>query len=102
MAEFAVHALPAGGLVVDVQSDLLDPLSSTRVVIPLVAPEHAPRAPRRLNPVLEVAAATKAGFATHLLAALPRAELGAPTGSLAAERDAIRAALDMLFFGFSR
>ena len=43
MAEFAVHALRSGGLVVDVQSDLLDPFE-TRVVIPLIAPEHAPRA----------------------------------------------------------
>ena len=98
MAEFAVHALRSGGLVVDVQSDLLDPFE-TRVVIPLVAPEHAPRAPRRLNPVLEVAGERRI-LATHLLAALPRAELGTPVGSLAAERDAIRAALDMLFLGF--
>ncbi len=98
MAEFAVHALRTGGLVVDVQSDLLDPFE-TRVVIPLIAPEHAPRAPRRLNPVLEVAGERRI-LATHLLTALPRAELGAATGSLAAERDAIRAALDMLFLGF--
>jgi hypothetical protein len=39
-------------------------------------------------------------LATHLLAALPRAELGLPVGSLAPERDRIRAALDMLFLGF--
>jgi hypothetical protein len=39
-------------------------------------------------------------FATHLLAATPRGALGPARGSLAAERDAIRAALDMLFLGF--
>ena len=97
MACFDLHRTD-GGLVVDVQSDLLDPFS-TRVVIPLVALAAAPQAPRRLNPVLEVAGSPLI-LATHLLAALPRAELGAPVGSLAPERDRIRAALDMLFLGF--
>jgi toxin CcdB len=98
MPEFALHALRDGGLVVDVQSDLLEPFS-TRVVIPLVALEQAPQAPRRLNPVIEVSGAPLI-LATHLLAALPRATLGLPVGSLAHERDRIRAALDMLFLGF--
>ncbi len=83
---------------VEVQSDLLEPFE-TRVVIPLIAPRHAPRAPHRLNPVLEVVGEPRI-LATQLLATLPRAELGAPVGSLAGERDAIRAALDMLFRGF--
>ena len=99
MAEFRVHPLRGGGgLVVDVQSDLLDPFE-TRVVVPLLDLEHAPRAPRRLNPILEVDGRPMI-LATHLIAALPRAELGLPTGSLAHERDAIRTALDMLFTGF--
>jgi toxin CcdB len=98
MPEFALHALQGGGLVVDVQSDLLEPFT-TRVVIPLVAIEHAPQAPRRLNPVIEVAGAPLI-LAAHLLAALPRAEIGPAVGSLAHERDRIRAALDMLFLGF--
>lgn len=98
MPEFAIHALRDGGLAVDVQSDLLEPFS-TRVVIPLVALEVAPQAPRRLNPVVDVAGAPRI-LATHLIAALPRAALGPPVGSLAAERDRIRAALDMLFLGF--
>ncbi len=98
MVGFAVHALRTGELVVDVQSDLLDPFE-TRVVIPLIAPEQAPQAPHRLDPVLEVAGERRI-LATHLLAALPRAELGTPVGSLAAEHDAIRTALDMLFPGF--
>ena len=98
MGEFAVHALGSGSLHVDVQSDLLEPFA-TRVVIPLLAPEHASQAPRRLNPVFEVAGSRRI-LATQLLAALPRAELGAPVGSLAAERDSIRSALDMLVLGF--
>ena len=99
MAAFEVHALRGGGgLVVDVQSDLLDPFE-TRVAIPLIDLEHAPQAPRRLNPVLEVDGRPLI-LATHLIAAVPRAELGRPVGSLARERDQIRAALDMLFLGF--
>jgi toxin CcdB len=97
LACFDLHRT-GGGLVVDAQSDLLDPFS-TRVVIPLVALEAAPQAPRRLNPVLDVTGSTLI-LATHLLAAVPRAELGLPVGSLAPERDRIRAALDMLFLGF--
>ena len=70
MGEFAVYALGTGSLVVDVQSDLLEPFA-TRVVIPLLAPEHAPQAPHRLNPVFEVAGSRRI-LATQLLAALPR------------------------------
>ena len=43
----------SGILVVDVQSDLLEPFA-TRVVIPLLAPEHASQVPRCLNPVFEM------------------------------------------------
>lgn len=99
MAEFALHALRGdGGLVVDVQSDLLGSFG-TRVVVPLIALAHAPQAPRRLNPVFEIDGRPMI-FAAHLLAAMPCAELGLPLESLAARRDAIRAALDMLFLGF--
>jgi toxin CcdB len=99
MAEFALHALRGdGGLVVDVQSDLLDDFG-TRVVVPLIDLAHAPQAPRRLNPIFEVGGRPMI-LATHLLAAMPRSALGQPLDSLAARRDAIRDALDMLFLGF--
>jgi toxin CcdB len=99
MACFDIHALRAGGgPVVDVQSDLLEPFG-TRVVVPLIDLAHAPQAPRRLNPILEVDGRPMI-LATHLLAAMHTGELGPPLGSLAAHRDAIRAALDMLFLGF--
>lgn len=99
MAEFELFGLKTGGgLVVDVQSDLLDPFE-TRVVVPLIAQALAPKAPARLNPVIEIEGGAMI-FATHLLAALPRAELGPSRGSLHCHRDTIRAALDMLFLGF--
>jgi hypothetical protein len=39
-------------------------------------------------------------MATHLIAAVPVEVLARPRGDLAAQRDAITAALDMLFYGF--
>jgi toxin CcdB len=99
MACFDVHAAAQDGvLLVDVQSDLIDILN-TRVVVPLMPPDRAPLPARRLNPTLTFRAAPLI-FAAQYIAALPGAELGPPLGTLEAERDPIRAALDMLFLGF--
>ncbi len=98
MACFDIHRT-AGGLVVDVQSDLVEILN-TRVAVPLIPPERAPKPARRLNPVFELPDAGPVVLVTQYIAAVPRAELGLPVASLAHERDAIRAALDMLFTGF--
>ncbi len=98
MACFDLYRSGAG-LVVDVQSDLTEILS-TRVVVPLIPPDRAPKPARRLNPVFDLPGTGPAVLVTQYIAALPRAELGAPMGSLTAKRDAIRAALDMLFLGF--
>jgi toxin CcdB len=98
MACFDIHRTQAG-LVLDVQTDLIEILN-TRVVVPLIPPESAPRSARRLNPVFELPDAGRVVFVAQYIAALPRAELGLPLGSLARERDAIRDALDMLFLGF--
>ena len=98
MACFDIHST-GSGLVVDVQSDLIEILS-TRVVVPLIPPDRAPKPARRLNPIFDLPGPGPVVFVAQYIAALPRAELGTPTGSLAAERDAIRGALDMLFLGF--
>jgi toxin CcdB len=98
MACFDIHRAGTG-LVVDVQADLIEVLS-TRVVVPLIPPDRAPRPARRLNPVFDLPGTGPVVLVTQYIAALPRAELGPPTGSLAAERDAIRAALDMAILGF--
>ena len=97
MARFDVHRT-GDGLVVDVQSDLIDVLS-TRVVVPLIPPDRAPKPARRLNPVLEVADGPVV-FVAQYVAAMPAAALGPPVESLAHAQDAIRDALDMLFLGF--
>jgi toxin CcdB len=108
MAAFDLHRLAeieGGGLVVDVQSDLIDVLD-TRVVVPLLPIGGAPKRAARLNPVLALPASAFSGpdgsvaLFPQFIAAVPRGALGPPVGSLADERDRIRDALDMLFLGF--
>ena len=82
----------------DVQNDLIENLS-TRVVIPLLSPQRAPKPIERLNPSFGLAGDDYV-LMTDLMAAVPRNELGEPRANLASERDRITAALDMLFFGF--
>lgn len=107
MARFDIHALRAEKtLVVDVQSELLDPLN-TRVVVPLLPRTGAqdPNRPgigrpaERLNPVFVVDDEPLV-FAPQFLAAVPKSALGPAQGSLAAAQDTIRDALDMVFTGF--
>jgi toxin CcdB len=99
MAQFDIHPLRAGGgLIVDVQSDLIGILN-TRMVVPLLPPAQAPKAARRLNPVFAVGGEPVV-FVAQFITALPLAELSAASGSLFDQQDAIRAALDMLFLGF--
>ena len=100
MARFDLHAMPDGGAgyVLDVQSDLLEGLS-TRVVVPLLPEGAAPKPARRLNPVFEVGGA-RVVMVTQFMAAVPCRALGPAAGSLAPERDAITAAIDMLMQGF--
>lgn len=86
------------GYLLDVQSDLLDHLQ-TRIVVPLLPPADVPAAMPELHPRMAVGGETFI-LATQLLAAMRRRELGAPIGTLAAERDAITRALDLLLTGF--
>ena len=82
----------------DVQSDLLDPLA-TRVVVPLCKPEVLKgKLAERLNPVFEVEGRSMA-MLTPELAGVSRKMLGERIGNLADERRSIIAALDLLFTG---
>jgi toxin CcdB len=97
MARFDVYELRQR-YVVDVQTDFLSHLS-TRVVIPLF-PVPGPVAPATgLNPVVTI---ERKDFAlwTQALAALPLKDLKGPVASLAAHRDEITRALDILLTGF--
>ena len=82
----------------DVQSDLLDPLAS-RVVVPLCKPEVLKgRLAERLNPVFEVEG-RKVIMLTPELAGVSRKMLGDKIDNLSGERMTIIAALDLLIAG---
>ena len=98
MALHDVFALEGVGYVLDVQSDLLDPLN-TRVVVPLMPEVQAPRPARRLNPVFEIEG-TPHVLVTQYLSAMPLSDLGKPVGNLAEHAPVISNALDMVFHGF--
>ena len=105
MAQFAVYrnknprTKAAFPLLVDVQSDLLEPLN-TRVVIPMTkAPALARKPVSHLTP--EVAFnGDRYVLMTPQLAGVGRAELGPQAGNLAEERQTILAAVDFLLSGF--
>jgi toxin CcdB len=100
MARFDVYELRqrSARYVVDVQTEFLSHLS-TRVVIPLF-PVSGPVAPAAgLNPVVVIGGKDFALW-TQALSALPLTDLKSPVASLAAHRDEITRALDILLTGF--
>ena len=99
MARFDVHVYPAGaGLLLNCQADLLDHLN-TRLVVPLLPPELAPRPAARLNPLFTVDGADYL-MVTQFAAAITLRDMGEKVGSLAAHDREILNALDMLIKGF--
>lgn len=104
MAQFDIHRNRNAAskarfpLLLDVQSNLLDPLA-TRVVIPLT-PSTSARARKidTLTPTLRVDGKDYL-LMTPLLAGIATRDLGPAAGSLGADRDAIIAALDLLITG---
>lgn len=99
MAQFDVFRNPEGsGYLLDVQSDLLDGLS-TRLVIPLLPSLQAPKPATRLNPVVNIKDEAHV-MATQFMAAVPQKLLTAHVTTLAPMRDDITAAIDMLTHGF--
>ena len=86
-------------LLVDIQSDLLEQLQ-TRAVIPLTRTTGLTKKPlTQLTPALTFDGESYV-LMTPQLAGVARAELGAPAGSLAGERNAIIAAMDFLLTGY--
>ena len=82
----------------DVQSDLLDPLA-TRIVVPLCKPGLLKdRLAERLNPVFEIEG-RQVAMLTPELAGIPMKSLGKPIGNLSKQRGAIIAALDLAITG---
>lgn len=104
MAQFDVFRNPmeetSPGIpyLLDVQSDLLESLS-TRVVVPLVADSLMRKAVKHLNPALTIENSL-VFMSTAELAGIPVRSLGEKVCSLKDRRLEIIAALDFLFTGF--
>jgi toxin CcdB len=100
MARFDVFRFPSTSnqLVVDVQADLLDGLT-TRIVVPLLPIGSIPVALNRLNPKFEVDSKTYV-FAIQYIASVPTGSLKMPISNLQNQADAIIASMDMIFQGF--
>lgn len=99
MAKFDVYRGRADGvLLLDCQADLLDDLS-TRLVVPLLVEQDAPRPAARLNPVFELNE-QRYVMVTQFAAAILVRDLGERIVSLISEQDRVNLALDMLITGF--
>lgn len=97
MARFYVYQF-GGGLIVDIQSNILDRFH-TRVVVPLVAEEEAKRAAAKLNPVFLING-TRYVMMTEFVAAVSVGEIGPTVANLTSHADEIIAAMDFLFQGY--
>jgi toxin CcdB len=98
MAQFDVYAGVGRtkGYVVELQSELLERLA-VRVVAPMIPSDKAITI-SGLTPLIRFQEADL--LLTYQLASIPVRELQRPVGSLSADQDAIKRALDLLFFGF--
>lgn len=95
--QYEVFRIARDVLVVVVQSDLLDAMS-TRAVVPLLPLGATGKAIRGLNPEIHIGEDVLF-LAPQLVATLRIAELGPPVGSIAHCRDEITRAMDILLSG---
>ena len=99
MARFDIFTRIEGdGYYLDCQADLLSHLN-TRFVIPLFAPDIAPKPAGRLNPQFMVSGYPFV-MVTQFAATIPLRELSFCAGSLADHDMAILGAIDMLTSGY--
>ena len=98
MARFHVYTnAEGGGLLLDVQANLLSHLN-TCVVVPLLPVPAAPMPAKVLNPVFEIGG-TSYVMTTQFMAAVPRRLMGSEVCHLQADASTIISALDCLFQG---
>ena len=97
MAKFDLYPFN-GGLVVDLQADIID-IPGSRVVAPVFPEDEMPPVTPWLHPQVTIDG-ERFVVATHLLAATPEAALRAPIGSLRDFQDELTRSIDTLFFGF--
>lgn len=97
MAQFHVYRIAGAGLVLDLQTDIID--TGTRIVAPLLPQSGGPTPLGRLEPILEI------GDVAHVLhtaelAAVPSRLLKEAIADLSGREYEIKGALDMVFSGF--
>lgn len=99
MARFDVYPNPNDdGYLLDVQTDLLGGLN-TRIVVPLMHVNKAPKPAKRLNPVIDINGEAHV-MVTQFMAAVPASMLKSAISNLDENAEGITNALDMVFFGF--
>ena len=98
MAQYDVHRLESGGLVLDCQADAVSDLVSTRFVVPLFDPVTVPQTMKNLHPLLRLQDTTVL-MATQLATAVPAKDLSPPIANIEGQRYAILNALDFLITG---
>ena len=104
MAQFDVclnpnpDSAPALPYLLEVQSDLLEPVS-TRIVVPLALLSERGQPAKYLNPQFEIEG-VQVVMVTEQIAGIPKRALGKKVLSLAMQRDQIMDAIDFLFRGF--
>ncbi len=101
MARLDVYLMPGkgrDGYVVDVQAELLSHLA-TRIVVPLLSENTAPKPISELNPVFDILS-ERYVMVTQALASIPSRELRGAVASLTGHHDRITRALDILLLGF--
>ena len=104
MAQFDVclnpnrDSSPAVPYLLEVQSDLLEPVS-TRVVVPLALLSERGQPAKYLNPQFEIEN-VQVVMITEQIAGTPKRALGKRLLSLDVQRDQIMDAIDFLFRGF--
>lgn len=96
MAQFDVHRVRGGGLVIDCQADLLASLP-TRFVVPLRVSDDSIM--RRLNPAFTIDGLEYA-MITQLAGSIDAHDIGEHVVSLTEHEYVIKSALDMLISGF--
>lgn len=102
MARFDVYRNPRRSAshapyLLDVQCDWLH--TGLRVVVPLVRPEYHGPPMKKLNPTVQVDGSPFVVSPSEI-GSIPDSELHKPIANVAADRDALVAALDFLFQGY--
>lgn len=99
MTRYRVYPAPASkGYLIDVQAGALSHLN-TRLVIPLLPLDVAPKPAKTLNPLFDIDGTTYS-MVTQFMAAMPVTALRDAIFSVENRRDDIVAATDLLLQGF--